>query len=210
MNTKGFISLVASVLVLGAVIGGSFIGGLVIGKGQEAEAAADVAPVPQPLSAASQTEVQADGQTLGQLREQIQSGEVSQEDLAQLREQFRSQFGGDGPGGAGIGGGGFGGGARLGGGGGLTGTIEKVEGNTVTVNTSQGSLLATVGDETTIQKTVEVAIAELVEGERVRVVGQRAEDGTVQANSILVVPEGAGGDGGGGFRGGGGRLGGQP
>lgn len=205
MSSKAFISMVAGVLVLGAVIGGSFVGGLAIGKDQEAEAAAPVAPVRQAPSSASQTADQTDGQTLGRLREQIQSGDVSPEDLAQLREQFQGQFGGGAPGG-----GGFAGGTRFGGGGGLTGTIEKVEGNTVTVNTTQGTLLATIGDDTIIQKTVEVTSAELTEGTRVTVAGARAEDGTVQANTIFVVPEGTDGFGGGGFRGGGGRPGGQP
>ena len=206
MSSKAFISMVAGVLVFGALIGGSFVGGLAIGKGQEAEAAAPVAPVPRAPSAAAQEAAdQTDGQTLGRLREQIQSGDVSPEDLAQLREQFQGQFGDGGPAG-----GGFGGGTRLGGGGGLVGTIEKVEGNTVTVNTTQGTLLATIGDDTIIQKTVEVTSAELTEGTRVTVAGARAEDGTVQANTIFVVPEGTDGFGGGGFRGGGGRPGGQP
>ena len=205
MSTKAFISLVVGVLAFGAVIGGSFLGGLVIGKGQEAEAAGIVAPVPQPPSAAPQTSGQTDGLTLGRLQEQFQSGEVSPEDLAQLREQFQGQFGGGAPGGEG-----FAGGTRFGGGGALTGTIEKVDGNIVTVNTPQGALLATVGDDTTIQKTVEVTTSELTEGTRVTVTGVRAEDGTLQANLIFVVPEGADGFGGGGFRGGGGRLGGQP
>ena len=197
MSTKGFISLLLGVLVLGAVIGGSFLGGLVIGKGQEAEAAASVAPVTQPASAVPQTSGQTEGQTLGQLREQIQSGQISQEDLAQLREQFQGQFGGGGPGG------GFTGGTRFGGPGGLTGTIENIEGNTLTINTPQGPLQAAVTTDTTIQKTIEVTPAELTEGMRVTVTGARGEDGTVQASLIFVVPEGAEGFGGGGFRGGG-------
>ena len=208
MSTKGFVSLLVGVLVLGVAIGGSFLGGLVIGKGQEAEAAASVAPVPQPPAAVPQTSGQTDGQTLGSLREQFQSGELSPEDLAALRERFQGQAGGGRPGGGGFGGGGgpggggFGGGARFGGGGGLTGTIERVDGNTITVNTSQGALLATIGEETTIQKTIEVTVSDLTEGVRVTVTGIRGEDGTVEANLIFVVPEGTEGFGGGGFGGG--------
>ena len=205
MSTKGFVSLLVGMLVLGAAIGGSFLGGLVIGKGQEAEAAASVAPVPQPPTAAPQTSGQTDGQALGSLREQFQSGELSPEDLAALRERFQGQAGGGGPGGGGLAGG-----TRFGGGGGLTGTIEKVDGNTVTINTAQGPLLAAIGDDTTIQKTVEVTSAELTEGTLVTVTGARGEDGTVLADSIFVVPEGAGGFGGGGFGGGRRRPGGQP
>ena len=193
MSTKGFVSLLVGMLVLGAAIGGSFLGGLVIGKGQEAEAAASVAPVPQPPTAVPQTSGQTDGQTLGSLREQFQSGELSPEDLAALRERFQGQAGGGGPGG-----GGFGGRTRLGGGGGLTGTIERVDGNTITVNTPLGALQATTGDDTIIQKFTEGTMADLQAGLRVSVTGQRAEDGTVVATSILITAEGGGGFSGGG------------
>ena len=186
MNTKTFISVVAGVLVLGAVIGGSFIGGLLIGKSQEAEAAVSVAPVSQPPGAAQRTSDQTDGQSLGQLRDRIQSGEVSQEDLAQLRQQFQGQFGGGGPGG------GFTGGTRFGGGAGLTGPIEKVEGNTVTVNTAQGPLEATVTSDTVIRQFAQVTINELLAGMEVTVVGAPGEDGAVEAITIVVVPEGQG------------------
>ena len=204
MSTKGFVSLLVGVLVLGVAIGGSFLGGLVIGKGQEAEAAASVAPVPQPPAAVPQTSGQTDGQTLGSLREQFQSGELSPEDLAALRERFQGQAGGGRPGGGGFGGGGgpggggFGGGARFGGGGGLTGTIERVDGNTITVNTPLGALQATTGDDTIIQKFTEGTIADLQAGLRVSVTGQRAGDGTVVATSILITPEGGEGFSGGG------------
>ena len=133
MSTKAFISLVVGVLVLGAVIAGSFLGGLAIGKNQEAEAAAAIAPVPQAPTLATQPSEETAGQNLAQLREQLQSGELTQEDLAQLRRQFLD-----------AGSGGFGGGRPRGGsvgfGGrrGLTGTIESVEGATVTLNTSGG------------------------------------------------------------------------
>ena len=205
MGTKGFISLLVGVLVLGLAVGGSFLGGLAIGKGQEVEAATSVAPVPQAPSAASQVAGQTDGQTLGTLRERLQSGDLSQEELAGLREQFQGQFGG------GTDGGGFAGGAGFGGRGGLVGTIEKVDGNTVTVNTPQGALLATIGDDTTIQKTIEVPIGELVEGVRVTITGARGEDGAVEARLIFLVAEGQEGSlgGGGGFRGGGGFGGGR-
>ena len=77
--------------------------------------------------------------------------------------------------------------------GGLTGTIEEIEGNTVTVNTAQGPLQATVGEETTIQMFTEGTLADLQTGLRVTVIGQRGEDGAVEATSIVVTPEGADG-----------------
>ena len=95
MSTKAFISLMVAVLVLGIVVGGSFLGGLVIGKSQEADAAASVTPVPQGSGLTNEL-------TLGRLRERIQSGQLSQEDLTQLRQQFQGQFGGGRPGGGGF------------------------------------------------------------------------------------------------------------
>ena len=199
MNTKGFILLIVAVLVLGATIGGSFIGGLTVGKNQEAEAAPSNLPAQPSTTVGPQTSGLTDGQTLADLRERVQSGEIDQDDLAQLREQFQGRLG-QGPGGGGFG--------RFAGGGGLTGTIEKVEGNTVTVNTPQGSLQATVGPETTIQKTTEISLEDLIEGMRLTVSGEPGEDGAVQATTIFVFPEGAGGFGGGGFGGGAGQHGG--
>ena len=79
----------------------------------------------------------------------------------------------------------------LGSGSGLTGTIEKVEGNTLTVNTPRGSIRATLGQNTVIQKSSVISPNDLKPGQRVTVVGQRGQDDTVQARSIVLVSEGA-------------------
>ena len=112
---------------------------------------------------------------LADLRQRIQSGEVTQEELAELRQRFQGA-GGDGTG--------FFGGA------GLTGTVQSVQGNVVTVETSQGPSQATVGADTNIQKTDRGTLEDLVIGVRVTVVGQRGADGTFQADSISILPEG--------------------
>ncbi|MEE9248921.1 MAG: DUF5666 domain-containing protein [Dehalococcoidia bacterium] len=138
-----------------------------------------------------------------QLREQFQSGEVDPKTLEQLRQQLRDQFG-QGFGGRGFGGQGFTG--R----GGLTGTIAGIEGNTITVNTSQGPLQVMVGDETTIQRFAEATATDLQEGIQITVFGQSGEDGTVEATFILITPEGAEGFFGGGFFGGDGLQNGLP
>lgn len=75
--------------------------------------------------------------------------------------------------------------------GGLTGTIEKVEGNTITVNTTRGPIRVTLGQNTLIQKSSPGSASDLQPGQQLTVVGQRAEDGTIQARSILLLPEGA-------------------
>jgi hypothetical protein len=77
----------------------------------------------------------------------------------------------------------------------------------VTLNTSDGTLRVAITDETTIQKTVQLTAGDLVEGERLTVVGSPGADGVVEATSMFVVTEGQaggfGGFGGGGFGGGG-------
>ena len=104
----------------------------------------------------------------------------------------------------------------------MTGTIERVEGNFVTLNTPQGPLKVTIGEDTAIQMFAEGTLSDLLMGARITVTGELGEDGTVVATSILLVPEGgdgfsggfggdgfSGGFGGDGFFGGGGGFGGR-
>ena len=153
-----------------------------------------------------------------QLREQFQSGEIDPETLEQLQQQLRDRFGQGFGGldfdGQGFGGRGFGGQGFTGQGfrdqNTLTGAIEGIEGNTVTVNTSQGPLQVTVGDDTIIQRFAEATSTDLQEGKQITVFGQSGEDGTVEATFILITPEGAGGFFGGGLFGGDGLQDGLP
>ena len=176
MNTKAFITLLIAVLALGGGLGGAFVGGMALGKSQGEEVA--------------QTTTQSTSSP-GQFPDQF-----SQEQLDQFRQQFQGQFG------SGSGGQGFGGRGGFGGAGGLSGTIEQIEGNTVTLNTSQGPLQVTVGDDTIIQRFAEAASTDLQDGIQITVFGQSGEDGTVEASFILITPEGVGGFFGGGFFGG--------
>lgn len=208
MSSKNFMLMVVAVLVLGGAIGGSFVGGmLVVGDSSDAEAATNVLTLPPPGGSTSQvTQAPLDSApSLAQLREQFQSGDLSQEDLARLRHQFGAGGAGGGFGGSGGFAGRFGGGS-----GGLTGTVEAVEGDKITVNTTQGPLEVTIGPETVIQRTevVTMTLNEVVEGLRIRVGGERNDAGVLEAASIFVVPEGDGGFGGGGFGGRGGGFGG--
>lgn len=75
--------------------------------------------------------------------------------------------------------------------GGLTGVIEKVDGNIVTVDTSRGPLSATLGVSTTIRRFAEVPPSDLQPGMRVTLVGEPGADGTVEARSVLLNPEDA-------------------
>lgn len=215
--TKPFILILAITIILGGSIGGAFVGGIAVGKNQGEDT---VTPV---SAATGGQDSQINQAGLGlpdrdQLRQRIQSGDLSQQDIEQLRQSFasgdlsqeelarlREGFTSGGTGQPDLGqaprqgqGGAFGGaGGR--GFAGRTGAIEQVEGNTLTVSTEEGTLQAIIGADTTIQLFTEATLAELTEGMRVTVVGQPGEDGTVQALSIIVVPEGQEGLFGGGF-----------
>ena len=179
MNTKTFVLLLVGVLLLGGALGGAFVGGMAVGGSQDSEANGENQTGGSILGLQQES---SDQQSVDDLRQRFQSGDVSPEDMAQLRQKFQGQ-GGMGPGGADIGGVGFAGPT------GLTGTIESVEGNTVTVNTSQGVLHVTVGEDTTIQETVEVSPADLLVGMRVTINGALGEGGTVEATTVVVIPE---------------------
>ena len=213
MSNKSFVLTVVAVLLLGGMVGGAFVAGLVVGGGSDEEEVPNVLTLPPPEGSANAPTTGApsgDIQNLGQIIQRVQSGEMTQEEAAQLRQMFQ--------------GGGFGGpggrpGAGLAGGGVLSGTVESVEDGKIIVNTPQGPLEAMIGPETLIQRTEISVISadELNEGVQVQIVGQPSETGVIDAASIFVVPEGAGdrvdlrrpGRGGfGGFGGGGTGLGG--
>jgi hypothetical protein len=201
MNTKDFSVLLVFVLVVGRGLGGAFAGGVALGKSQadDIEVRGSSAPLPfSPLQAPSgQSGQQATDQVRQQfgscqvsqedreqLRQRFQSGEINPEDLDRLRQQFAGQFGQGFPGG-----------------GELTGIIEKVEGNTLTVDTPQGTRQATFNNETVVQKFAAGDPEDLQAGVRVTLIGQPGEDGIVEARSILITPTGADGFGGGFFGG---------
>ena len=73
----------------------------------------------------------------------------------------------------------------------LTGVVEKVEGNTVTIATPQGPLLATLIADTSIGRFTEVSSADLQAGMRVTIVAQVGADSGVEATSILLNPDDA-------------------
>ena len=194
MSGKSFVLTLACVLVLGGVIGGAFVAGLVVGGGSDdGEAAANVLTLPPPGGSGSTAPtsgvVPSGGMSSrGEVLITVEGGEISEEEVAQLRRQLGEGFGGA-RGGLGPG---------MAGGGVLIGTVESVEGDKVTVNTAQGPLEVTVGSETAIQRPeiVTLTLDDLSEGLQVQVAGQPNEAGVMEATSIFVVPEEGGGFGG--------------
>ena len=69
-------------------------------------------------------------------------------------------------------------------GGGLMGTIEKIEGNTVVITTDEGSVRVQTSDTTLVEKTMSVGVGDLKVGERVMVSGSKNDDGSYTARSI--------------------------
>jgi preprotein translocase subunit YajC len=97
---------------------------------------------------------------------------------------------------------GFGGGQRLGGQGGApggsggftAGTIESVDGGTLTLKLADGSTVkVTTSDSTRVSETTESSVSKLKKGDTVTVIGQKDSSGDVTADSIS---EGQGGFGG--------------
>lgn len=206
--TKSFMMFLALVVALGISIGGSFAGGVAFGRSQDNEV---IAAAPSLASAGNfggnfgqPPQTSSDGgnlpENLAQLRQRIQSGDVSPEDLAQLREQFQSgeaspeqlsqlreRFGGR-----------IGGGPGPGFGEGVTGTVDAVEGNQVTVETDDGPRIVRVGQETVIQMPTAGSLEDLQQGVRIAAFGGGAEDGA-EARFIVLLPEGDEGNFGTGF-----------
>jgi hypothetical protein len=107
---------------------------------------------------------------------------------------------------AGAGGTGFGGqsGGQQGGGqgqsaaaGGAAGTIEKVEGNVLTIRTQQGTVTVNFTTDTDVRQSVPAQAADLKVGEFVTAIGARGGDGAIQARTLTIGPATAGGQGGG-------------
>ncbi|MDP2728369.1 MAG: DUF5666 domain-containing protein [Dehalococcoidia bacterium] len=83
-----------------------------------------------------------------------------------------------------------GGNARGGaGGGGTFGTVQAVNGNTLTVSTqSGGAVQVTLTDSTSIRKTADGTKDDLKQGVEIMVTGQQGTGGNVTATSIQIVP----------------------
>ena len=123
-----------------------------------------------------------------ELRQRLQSGELSEEEAQQAFQRLRSQFG-DVPGGPG--------GSQV------AGSIESIEETSLTIATDLASVSVNVGTDTIIMITSVLEPTALTDDTQVMVVSERQEGKTL-ARTITIIPEGQTG-----FRGGGlGRLGG--
>lgn len=75
-------------------------------------------------------------------------------------------------------------------GGGASGTLTKIDGNTLTLNTQQGQTIVNISSNTVIQKTVSGSLADLQTGQILTVIGTADASGNIAASSIALRPQG--------------------
>jgi len=72
-------------------------------------------------------------------------------------------------------------------GGGIRGTIEAVEGETLVINTDEGIVKVQTTDTTLIEKNMSVGVGDLEVGEMVVVSGPQNDDGSITARSVMSI-----------------------
>ena len=72
-------------------------------------------------------------------------------------------------------------------GGGVRGTIEAIEGDTVVINADDGIIRVQTVDTTMIEKNMSVGVGDLEVGEMVVVSGPENDDGSITARSIMSM-----------------------
>jgi len=82
------------------------------------------------------------------------------------------------------------GGARGGFGGGATGSIKSINGNTLQISTALNVTTVNLDDSTRIEKSAPASVSDLQVGDRVTVTGQRDANGVITASQILITSTG--------------------
>jgi len=77
----------------------------------------------------------------------------------------------------------------LGRGGGVSGQVKTVDGNLITISTAEDVTTVNLSDATRIQQTVSLPVSELQPGMRVMVIGEKDEDGKVNAVQIMILDD---------------------
>jgi hypothetical protein len=73
------------------------------------------------------------------------------------------------------------------GGGGISGTVQEIEGDVVTIATSAGTTDVLISGETSVQKMCEGSLSDITIGDMVTVSGSQKEDGSIEAESIFIT-----------------------
>lgn len=170
---KSFLMLLATVAILGAALGGAFVGGVVYGRSQAANAAMLLPGLDSGFAGGGSSV----GVPAGAVAGPAGVGFVAPPGV-------EDGFPGAGPG--------NGGNLGLGGGrGGLTGIVAELDGNNLSLTTPQGNTLVTLTADTAISRLSPADRAELTAGITARLTGRpNADGGIFQARSVVIIPEG--------------------
>lgn len=122
----------------------------------------------------------AGGMAIGNSQGQEEADQELQSQLESLQSRFEARGIPEGASRSGFGG--------LPGRGGTPGIVDKVEGNIITLNTTEGIVRVIIVDDTSIQKMGEGSLSDILPGQSITVSGERQEDGSIEATSILVTP----------------------
>jgi len=76
---------------------------------------------------------------------------------------------------------------------GANGTLAEINGNTLTLTTSHGQVIVNVDSGTIIERTVNGTLSDLSQNEFVTIIGTKDSSGNINAMSIMVRPQGQGG-----------------
>lgn len=164
---QSFLILLVTVVILGAALGGSFVGGVVYGRSQAANAAA----LPPELNGSFAGGAEPIDVPAGAAPGPGGSFDTPPGANGAFPEGQPPEFGG--------------------GRGGLTGTIASIDGSSLSLTTPQGDTLVTLNDETALTQITPADRTELTAGATVRISGRPNADGSIfQARSILIIPEG--------------------
>lgn len=158
-----FVLFLVAVIIVGLSVGGAYGAGVAMGK-REASAAT-------PAAAASTATRAAGAPQAGQTGSAGSTAASSASGTPQARQN---------PEGTGT----------MSGRPAVTGTVQGIDGNTISIVTQEGTDRVTVKDGTTIQKMATVKLEDLQQGERLMVMGERNPDGTYAATAIQIVQAG--------------------
>tara|TARA_B100001123_G_scaffold28229_2_gene30048 strand:- start:382 stop:984 length:603 start_codon:yes stop_codon:yes gene_type:complete len=184
MNNKSFVLILTVILAWGISLGGVFSFGLSIGESRGEAAAKDLLEretIPPPTRQDDVASQVGRGEIEGVLGGQL--GDLTPEQMQRLRQQLQRRLGGDGVAPE------RGQGAQATDRAGLQGTIENFDGDEITINTPQGPLTVMINKETTLVLFNQGNVDDLKIGERVLVASRRSDDGTVNAISVVAIPE---------------------
>ena len=170
MSTRAFIVLIVAAMLFGGALAGAFIGGTFVGEGR-----AETQPEDGELLMTGRS---IDTGELEALRRELGTGaKLDDQSVQQMRAQMRSMASGK-EGAASL---------MLGG---VAGSITAVDGSKLTVDTPDGPVTVTLGDDTTLHQVAEIGPDDLEAGSFVTVMGPRGDSGDVEAQTITVIPEG--------------------